>query len=134
MIKLAGHLGIRDNLVFTGWISGDELVTGYYASDVVVTPSLYLDPFPTVNLEAMACGKPVVGTCFGGTPEIVRGHITGFLINPFNEEEVSERIAELLNDPLKSERFGKAGLDRVMAEFTLMSQVEKTLRYYQEKF
>src|SRR3989344_2879774 len=133
MIKLAKEIGIGKNVVLTGWISGGELIAGYHASDVVVTPSLYLDPFPTVNLEAMACGKPVIGTCFGGTKEIVKDKVTGFLINPFNIEEVEKRIKELLDNRLKAERFGKAGYDMVVAEFTLEWQVRKVLQYYQEE-
>jgi len=131
MIKLAEDLGVGKNIVFPGWISGHELIAGYHASDVIVTPSLYLDPFPTVNLEAMACSKPVVGTCFGGTKEIVKEKVTGFLFNPFDIKEGAKIIVELLNDHLKAEKLGKAGYDRVVADFTLRAQTRKILQYYQ---
>ncbi|PIR57681.1 MAG: hypothetical protein COU71_02880, partial [Parcubacteria group bacterium CG10_big_fil_rev_8_21_14_0_10_38_31] len=57
MLGKANELGIEDKIIFTGWVSGDELKASYHSSDVVVVPSLYMDPFPTVNLEAMACAK-----------------------------------------------------------------------------
>lgn len=130
MMGLANELGIKEHVVFTGWISGEELVAGYYVSDVVAVLSLYLDPFPTVNLEAMICSKPVVGTCWGGTKEIVKDGITGFLVDPFNAEEVAEKIATLLKDKKKAEMFGSAGRDWVMKNFTLSAQAEKVLRHY----
>jgi len=67
----SGHKGLKKlakkenlSIILTGWIEEDELKSAYYSSDVVVTPSIYLDPFPTVNLETMACKKPIIGTCF----------------------------------------------------------------------
>lgn len=105
----------------------------YNASDVVVVPSLYLDPFPTVNLEAMACKKPVVGTCFGGTPEIVRDGITGYIVNPLNVENMAEKIVDLLKNSEKAKKFGQAGYERVKSQFSLDKQVLETLRWYQER-
>jgi glycosyltransferase involved in cell wall biosynthesis len=49
----------------------EDLPGLFAASSVVTVPSLCLDVFPTMNLEAMALAKPVIGTVFGGTPEIV---------------------------------------------------------------
>jgi len=132
MITLAERLNINSRVVFTEWISGEELIASYHASNIVVTPSLYLDPFPTVNLEAMACARPVVGTYLGGTKEVVLNEKTGFIIDPFDTEAVALKITELLNNPKKAEEFGKAGMNRVKTCFTLTHQVEKTLRYYLE--
>jgi len=130
MISFAKELKIDKHLVFTDWISGNDLICSYYASDIVVVPSLYLDPFPTVNLEAMACKKPVVATCFGGSKEVVEDGKTGFVVNPYDIEEMSERILELLNDNLKAERFGRAGFDRIKSDFTLDIQTQETLHHY----
>lgn len=130
MLREAKKMGIEKNIIFTGWISGVELVAGYHVSDLVVTPSLYLDPFPTVNLEAMACGKAVIGTCFGGTKEVVKDNVTGFIVDPFDVENTADKIIELLQDPIKMEKFGRAGFERVTKEFTLEKQVQETLLYY----
>ena len=58
---------LRPNITVGGWLSGADLRAAYQLADVVAVPSIYVDPFPTVNLEAMAAGKPVVATCFGGS-------------------------------------------------------------------
>jgi glycosyltransferase involved in cell wall biosynthesis len=97
-----------------------EEMPAYYASaDVVAVPSIYLDPFPTVNLEAMACHKPVVATCFGGSPEAVEDGITGYVVNPKNTDELAEKIVTLLTDKETAHRFAEAGYERVAQNFSL---------------
>ena len=58
------------------------------ASTAFLNLSTYLDPFPTVNLESMALGVPVIGTRLGGTPEAIVTR-DGFLVNPFDVEDVA---------------------------------------------
>lgn len=120
----------RINIIFTGWIEKEELKSAYWVSDIVVTPSIYLDPFPTVNLEAMACKKPVVGTCFGGTPEIVEDKKTGYIINPFNVKEMSKKIINLLENKEKAEKFGKTGYIKILNNFTLNRKADKYLKKF----
>ncbi len=62
ILKFAEGLGIGKNIVAAGWLLGEELKAAYHAVDTVVTPSICFDSFPTVNLEAMACRKPVIAT------------------------------------------------------------------------
>jgi len=99
---------------------------------LVAVPSLYLDPFPTVNLEAMAAGKPVVGTCFGGTPEAVMNGETGYIVNPYNERELAEKIIDLLKNPEKAKIFGSRGRERIERFFGLENQVQKTIFWYKK--
>jgi len=118
------------NLILTDWISGDEKKAAFWSCDVFLTPSYYLDPFPTQNLEAMACKRPVVGTCFGGTQELVLDNQTGFIINPYNIQNTAEKIIKLLKNPELAEKFGQAGFDRVRENFNLDQQVKKIVKYY----
>lgn len=123
VLLIAGSKGI-------GWLSGDELKAAYSCADTVVVPSACFDSFPRSNLEAMACKKPVVGTCFGGTPEVIQDGITGFIVNPFNIEQMAERIIDLLKNPEKARQFGEAGYERVKRYFSLVAQVSQTLKQY----
>lgn len=132
MMELAKAGNIADRIIFTGWLSREEMRSAFSAADVCVTPSVYFDPFNLFNIESMAAGKPVVGTCFGGTPEIVINNETGFIVNPLKTEEFAGRIIELLNDPGKAEKFGQAGYRRVKEKFSLERQVAKTLEAYNE--
>ena len=128
MLDLAKNKGI--SLMLTGWIEGKELKSAYHSSDLVVVPSIYLDPFPTINLEAMACKKPVIGSCFGGTPEIIQDGVTGYIVNPLDIQIMAEKIIELLKNPQKAKQFGKNGYQRVKKYFSLDQQVRETLKYY----
>lgn len=130
MVRHATRLGVEKSLVFAGWITGDELTSAYHASRVVVAPSVYLDPFPTVNLEAFAAGRPVVATCFGGSREVVEDGVSGFIVNPLDVEALSAKIADLLTDEEKTKRFGTAGHERVARDFTL----EKQAHAYEKLF
>lgn len=130
MVKHAARLGVEKSLVFTGWITGDELRSAYRASRVVVAPSIYLDPFPTVNLEAFATLRPVVATCFGGSREVVEDGVSGYVVNPLDVEVLSAKVADLLTDEEKAKRFGVAGYERVTRDFTLEGQA----RAYEKLF
>ncbi|MEK7135015.1 MAG: glycosyltransferase family 4 protein, partial [Patescibacteria group bacterium] len=97
---------------------------------IVVVPSLYLDPFPTVNLEAMAASRPVVGTCFGGTPEVVVDNETGHIVNPYDEKKLIEKIIDLLENPDRMKLFGSNGRKRIEKFFSLEKQIQETLTIY----
>lgn len=119
MIEIAGKLDLVHRLIFTGWLSGKKLHLAYRSAALAAVPSLCFDSFPTVNLEAMACGKPVIATCFGGSREIVVDGKTGYVVNPYDIPAMAQKIADLLSDRDKSLRFGQAGSERVRGDFSL---------------
>lgn len=128
---LAGELDLTQHITFTGWIDGDTLKSAYTASDVVAVPSIYFDPFPTVNLEAMAASKPVVATCFGGSREVVLDNVTGYIINPCNIDGMAERIGALLGNYDLCHSMGEAGRRRVQELFSLDKCAQKYLSLLQ---
>ena len=130
MIRLVKDLGIGNNVKFTGRLNREDMIFAFFVSDICVTPSIYLDPFPTVNLEAMAAKKPVIGTCFGGTPEIVLNNETGYIVNPSNINELAEKMIDLLKNPQKANKFGEAGYERVKNFFSLENQVKEIFKWY----
>ena len=130
MQALAHSLGVGECILFAGWVSGSDLRAAFAVGDVVCVPSVYLDPFPTVNLEAMACKKPVVGTCFGGTSEAVVDGATGYIVDPTDVALLADKVGDLLLDPLKSKRFGEAGYERVTRQFSLEKQLAELTRRY----
>jgi len=129
MKELAKEKGI--DLILTGWIKNNELKSAYFCSNIVATPSLCLDTFNMMNLEAMVCQKPVVGTCFGGTSEIILDNKTGYIVNPLDIQTMAEKIIDLLKNPQKAKQFGEAGYQRVKNNFSLKRQVEQTLNWYE---
>lgn len=124
--KLSRHAGI------IGLHRGYEWAAMFRSADVVVVPSIYFDPAPLVTMEAMSAGKPVVGTCFGGTPEIVKDGVTGFIINPYDGNTMAKKIGDLLADDSLAKMFGDRGFERIKSNFTVQYQVENTLAYYKD--
>ncbi|MEK7127287.1 MAG: glycosyltransferase family 4 protein [Patescibacteria group bacterium] len=121
----------KDGLIeFSGYLSGQAMVKAYYSSSLVVFPSVCLDTFGMVVLEAMACKKPVVGTCFGGAPEIIADGKTGWVVNPLDIPLLAEKIINLLVNEKQAKTFGEQGFKRVGQLFSLQSQVAKTLSWY----
>jgi glycosyltransferase involved in cell wall biosynthesis len=115
-----------------GWLDGDELAAAYHLADVVTMPSIIMDTFGMVNLEAMAAGKPVIATCFGGSPEVVADGETGYVVNPFDTETFAERLRCLLTDSALRQRLGMAGQRRLREHFTLARQTEQMINIYNE--
>lgn len=116
--------------IFTGNIFAEELVASYYASDVCIIPSLCFDSFPTNILEAMACGKPVIATIFGGSREVVLNGKTGFIINPYRLDQLAGKLYNLLIDPKSAHLFGKTGREWIAKEFSIRRQRDQILRFY----
>ena len=112
-------------------------------ADLFVCPSIY-EPLGIVNLEAMACGAPVIGTATGGIPEVVVAGETGWLVPieqvqdgsgaPIDENKFVSDWAEALNQALAStqlEKFGVAGRERAKQEFSWESIATRTIEVYQ---
>jgi glycosyltransferase involved in cell wall biosynthesis len=123
--RLAGQAGLPQASLHTlGWLGAGDLRWAFGAADVCATPSVYPDPFNLMNLRAMGHRRPVVGTPYGGTPEIVVDGETGFIADPWRPEAFGDRLADLLLDPGLARRLGEAGRRRLEACFTLDRQVE----------
>jgi len=81
---------------------------------IAVVPSIYLDAFPTVALEAMSMERPVVGSRIGGLPDIIDHGQTGFLVPPADSNALRNAIESLLYDPIRRARVGELARRRVI--------------------
>lgn len=87
------------------------------AADLVVHNSIEADSFPTVLPEAMALGRPVIGSDLGGPREIVEDGVTGLLVAPNQPDLLAQAILALLGDPERRVEMGRAGVARLRAHF-----------------
>lgn len=106
----------------------------YHAADVFALPSVARsEAFGIVQLEAMACGKPVVNTSLDtGVTYVSRSGDSGLTVPPANDETLGRAIADLLDDPLRRARYGLAGRSRVESEFSLPVMMTRILQLYGE--
>ncbi|WNS75978.1 glycosyltransferase family 4 protein [Bacillus sp. DTU_2020_1000418_1_SI_GHA_SEK_038] len=104
---------INNHVVFTNFVKPIDMPYIYQLADIVVTPSIWNEPFLLVNLEAMASTKPVVTTNNGGIPEVVKHGETGIILTIDNpKEELFHSILSLLESNSLSERLSKNGFER----------------------
>ncbi|MEH7121970.1 glycosyltransferase family 4 protein [Bacillus sp. JJ1773] len=104
---------INNHVVFTDFVKPIDMPYIYQLADIVITPSIWNEPFLLVNLEAMASMKPVVTTNNGGIPEVVEHAETGIIISLDNpKEELFHSILSLLESNSLSERLSKNGFER----------------------
>ena len=121
-----------------------DLISIYSGAGVFCCPSVY-EPFGIINLEAMACGVPVVASGVGGIREVVVHEETGFLVplslkpgtfEPVDEEiferDFANRVNELMGDAQMRARMGAAGRHRVESSFSWSSIARRTHSLYEE--
>jgi glycosyltransferase involved in cell wall biosynthesis len=78
------------------------------AADILVHPSVLPDPYPNAVREALALGKPVIGSKVGGIPELISDQVTGLLVAPDNPEQLANALRRLINSPEERARLGKS--------------------------
>lgn len=102
------------------------------AFDIFVMPSTLPDPLPTVVLEAMAAGKPVVANAHGGSIEMVQDLETGFLVAPGKPECMADAINKLIEDAPLRKSMGAAGRQRLLNEFSIRAFTQNWHRLYEQ--
>ena len=115
----AGELGMGDRVVFTGVVAAGEMPDYYSVADVVLFPTIGDDDaFPNTLCEAMACGKPVVGTRKGGIPEGIEEGKTGLVVEARDPGTIAAALDDILRDPERRESMGRRARERAVEQFS----------------
>lgn len=128
--RIADQAKVLDRVIFLGSTSRAEMPALMRAVDVLVTVPWY-EPFGIVPLEAMACGLPVVASAVGGLQDTVVDGTTGLLVPPRQPQLLAEALRRLLQDPVRREAFGFAGVDRARARYNWDRVAQDTEAVYQ---
>jgi colanic acid/amylovoran biosynthesis glycosyltransferase len=123
------ELGLQERIQLAGPKPQHELRACLADASVFVMPSVPepeggMDNLPTVIMEAMATGLPVVSTTIGGIPEMVVDNQTGFLVQPEDAVALAGAIEKVTNDRSLGQKLGQAGYERAQALFS----IEKNMR------
>jgi glycosyltransferase involved in cell wall biosynthesis len=126
--EAARDSGVADRIHFFGFVTDDDLLRLYNASDLFVFPSFY-EGFGLPALEAMACGRAVVCSSASALPEVVDG--AAILADPNSVDEIARAMADLLLDAEMRTRMERLGLRRA-ALFNWQNTAQRTLEVYYE--
>jgi glycosyltransferase involved in cell wall biosynthesis len=128
--RLAAERGVSERVRFIGKRQANELRYYYCAGDVAVTTPWY-EPFGLTPLEAMACGRAVIGSAVGGITYTIKDGETGLLVPPRNPEALAASLSELLSHPERCKQMGQAARKRVEREFTWSIVAMRTAALYE---
>jgi 1,4-alpha-glucan branching enzyme len=134
MQKLIAHatrLGVRDNIVFTGYTPDEKLPKLYQAADVFAF-STYYEHHPFAVLEALSSQLPVVTTNVGGIPETITDGKDGFMCPPFDSREFGDHILYLLDHPAAAQEMALQARRTIVERFDWRIVVRKVLKVYSE--
>jgi len=121
-----------DTIEFCGRTSGSVLIDGYDAADIFACPSVWNEPFPLVNLEAMAAATPVIGSDMGGIPELINDGETGFITEPGNPNAIAEKIEILIENQSLRAKMSEYARQHVEDSYTWEQAAVKTLDIYEQ--
>jgi len=124
------EVGLQDLVKLRGAKPQHEIRESLVAASVFVMPSVPeadggMDNLPTVIMEAMATGLPVVSTTIGGIPEMVVENETGFLVPPDDAVALAGAIEKVANDRSLGQRLGQAGYERAQRLFSIEKNVRQ---------
>jgi glycosyltransferase involved in cell wall biosynthesis len=127
------ELGVSDKVTFLGEVPHDELVAQLYSCAVFVLPSVNRsEAFGIVQLEAMACSKPIVSTDIPtGVPWVNQHAVTGFIVPAGDSGALRSAMGRLLDDPELRHKFGQAGRRRLDAEFSQQRHIRRMVNLYE---
>jgi colanic acid/amylovoran biosynthesis glycosyltransferase len=129
--EMSAKLQLRDRVMFTGSVAQDVIAHHYQAATVFCLPS-FGEGVPTVLMEAMACGRPVVATAVGGVSELVRDGETGMLVSPARPDQLTEALQALLEDAALRRRLGEAGRREVVSRYDIDRNADQVAQLFKE--
>jgi len=121
--------GLKNNFNFVGFVSREKLIQLYQQATIYVLPSHY-EGLPTVLLEAMACGCPVVATSVSGNLDVLTQGHDGILVPPKSPDKIAEAVLKLLDDEKMRNTLGINARNTIENRFTWSIISKKFLHFY----
>ncbi|MBC8315000.1 MAG: glycosyltransferase [Bacteroidales bacterium] len=121
--------GMQNRVHIIGYVP-DEMMRPYYQQSLFfVLPSLF-EPFGMTSQEAMACGKTVVASKYGGIKDVITNHENGFLVDPANAEEFADVMIQLIKDQDLNEKMGLKAHSNILNNYSWEAQARKHNELY----
>ena len=126
--NLVNRLDLEDKVIFVGF--EEHPAVFYKAFDIFVLPSVGLESYPTVVVEAMLAGLPVIGTRRGGTVELVEDGKTGLLVPPGDTEALAKALLQLSQEVDSCEAMGKAGRKKALEKNAGLGATKEVEKFF----
>jgi glycosyltransferase involved in cell wall biosynthesis len=130
--RLAGDLSLQNRIQFTGWLPQQECAAHLHSATALVLPSLF-ECGGAVVLEAMAMGKPVIATRWGGPADYLDAS-SGMLVDPDSYSALVTGFAtamqKLIDSPALANSMGSAGRQRVLRDFDWQQKIDQVISIY----
>jgi glycosyltransferase involved in cell wall biosynthesis len=130
--RLAGDLSLQNRIQFTGWLPQQECAAHLHSATALVLPSLF-ECGGAVVLEAMAMGKPVIATRWGGPADYLDAS-SGMLVDPESYSALVTGFAtamqKLIDSPALANSMGSAGRQRVLRDFDWQQKIDQVISIY----
>lgn len=131
MKNLAKTYNLENKIFFAGKVSDSELIEIYNTADIFILPSVWhSEAFGIVNIEAMACGLPVLASRIGGIPDVVEDGKTGLLFKPGDISDMIAKVQLVQKNSKLRAKLIENGLATVEKKYTLNKMVLDTLEIY----
>jgi glycosyltransferase involved in cell wall biosynthesis len=131
--RLANQLGLADRVTWRGYVADDELPGLYSSAAALVLPSTGLsESFGIAQLEAHACGTPVISSNLPGVRVVNPDGITGLQVQPGDVDDLSRTIRRLLNDQHLRTRLGEQAFHHVRRHFSMRQMLDGVEAVYRE--
>jgi len=127
--RWVGELGIGGNVLLLG--HREDVPEVMQAIDIAVLSSYASEGIPQTILQAMASGKPVIGTDVGGIPEVVKDGVTGIIVPPRDSDSLADAIRFLLKDKERLRLMGEAGRESVLKGHTMDKMLDDLEAFYE---
>ena len=125
---------LAQRILFLGHVAHDEIGTHYRRAAVLVSASIWNEPFGISLIEAMMHGVPVVATRMGGMVEIVDDGKTGLLVEPCEPYSLAEAICKLLADESRARKLGENGRQKAIGKYSWSRAADRLLGVFNSMF
>ena len=128
----AQRMDLPPNVELCGRLTGKELNHFFHNAAFIVVPSLWYEGFPSVMIEAMSLGRPLIVAGIGGLPEIIGGGKAGLIVPPGDVPKLANAIATLWNDSERRQILARNGFERVREEYSPDQYYHRLMLTYQK--
>jgi glycosyltransferase involved in cell wall biosynthesis len=126
------HRSLSNKVNLAGLMEYEDVIKELGKSDIFVLPTMRMEGFPMTIVEAMFSGLPVVASDIGGNSDAVIDGETGYLVKAGSVGKLSDKLAELIDNPDKRLIFGESGRKRAYKEFTIDKMIDKYEKVFLE--